>query len=93
MQVDKGETVIITATIKDFDTSVLADPTTTVITITNPSGTALVTDQSMTQESAGVYTYDYTIPTTAVTGRFETKVSASGSNRTTVQFGSFYVAV
>ena len=63
-------------TFRDRD-NVLYDPTAVVITITDPCGVVQVNGLAMTNDSAGVYYYNYDIPVNAVYGKWDVKVTAT----------------
>lgn len=86
-----GEHPEFKATIKDEDGN-LADPTTVTISIKMPNGTMAVTDQAMTHDSTGVYSYVYAIPseTTGIPGTYKLKVETTGTaGRVTIEPDTF----
>jgi len=84
-----GETIRFTATITDSDEAA-ADPTTVTISIRNPVGTMVVTDQTMTNPSVGSYYYDYTTLSAGVEGMYTVEVTATGSaGRVTIELDTF----
>jgi len=85
----QGETIRLKVTVKD-ESAALINPATTVVSITNPSGTSKVAAASMTNESTGVYYYDYTIPTTGVLGTWTYEVVAS-SGKPSIEQETFRV--
>jgi len=86
-----GEHPEFISTIRDEDGN-LADPTTVTISIKKPDGTMAITDQAMTRDSEGVYSYVYAIPseTTGIPGTYKMKVEATGSaSRVTIEPSTF----
>ena len=89
MRFEFGETIICYATVKD-EAGALVDPSTsTKITIKDPSGVAVVTDQAMTRKSLGVYSYDYTPVVGAEVGWYTARVTVVYGTRTTKQDDGF----
>lgn len=87
-----GEHPEFTATIRSVETGALADPSTVTISIKKPDGTMAITDQAMTRDSEGVYSYVYAIPseTTGLPGTYKMKVEATGSaSRVTIEPSTF----
>jgi hypothetical protein len=91
---DRGDTVNLKATIKDY-TGTLYDPDTSVkITITPPSGTAVVTAQSMTPGTTGIYTYAWLSLAASELGNYTVSYTAIDSTYgTEIQYDSFTLAV
>lgn len=73
---ERGETNLIKINIKTTSHA-LVDPSTVSITITDPCGTALVTDVLMTRDATGEYSYYYDIAATAPYGEYEVTISTS----------------
>ena len=87
-----GEHPEFIATIRSTETGALADPSTVTISIKKPDGVMAVTNQVMTRDSEGVYSYVYGIPaeTTGIEGEYKLKVEATGSsNRVTIEPDTF----
>jgi len=85
----RNETVICSITSKTA-AGVLTDPITSMtITITNPSGTAVVTAAAMTKDSTGVYHYDYQPAVDAVLGVYRIRYTATDGARITIQDDDF----
>jgi hypothetical protein len=63
-------------TFRDRDNA-LHNPTTVVITITDPCGVVKVSGLAMTNDSTGVYYYVYDIPVDGVYGKWDVKVVAT----------------
>jgi hypothetical protein len=99
----RPETVICTAEVENPDSVIaplgsgghtLTDPVTSIkITITNSAGTAVVTAQAMSKDSAGLYHYDYNPAVDAVLGSYITKVIVVDGTRTTIQVGGFILCI
>lgn len=68
----RGEVMRVTAVYKKSDGTPITSPSTREIRVRNPSGTTLVTT-SMTSAGNGVYTYNYTLSTSAPTGTWEVR--------------------
>jgi len=63
----RGSTITLSHEVKDFD-GVLYDPTSIVITITDPLGVVKVTAQAMTTDAIGEYQYQYVTPSDGALG-------------------------
>lgn len=90
-----GESPKFTATVKD-EYGQLVDPTIMTISIRKSNREMAVTDEAMTRESIGIYTYIYTIPAEidGVAGTYRLKVEGTGSaNRVTIEPDTFDVEV
>jgi len=74
---ERSDNYLCHITIRDALTRATSTPSSVLITIRNPCGTALVTNQAMTSAGSGVYSYDYTIPAAAVYGRYEVEISTA----------------
>jgi len=74
----RSETLYHWVTLRDRNNA-LIDPDTVTITITDPCGTELVSEDSMTSDSSGVYYYAYDIPANGVYGEWDIKVEADDS--------------
>jgi len=82
---DVGETIICSIEVKD-NTGVLKDPaTSTEIIITDPQGTIAVDSVAMTKDATGKYHYDYASSTTAITGTYTAKYTATDGTRITIE--------
>lgn len=77
--VDQGDTIKIDAQLKLANGTVINDATTT-ISIYNPAGAKIVTDQSMSyiSGSGGVYRYPYTVPATSGSYLYEVTAVSNG---------------
>jgi hypothetical protein len=86
---EQGETVVCSISIKTVSTSALIDPATSVlVAIYDPLGA--VAGGAMTNDSVGIYHYDYTI-VGGVTGIHNVVYYAVDGSRTTIQKDSFTV--
>jgi len=63
----RGSTITLSKDVKDFD-GVLYDPTSIVITITDPLGVVKVSAAAMTTEAVGEYQYQYATPSDGALG-------------------------
>ena len=68
----RGEVMKITAVFKNNAGQPITSASTREVRIKNPSGTELV-KKSMTSAGNGVYTFNYTLPSTAPTGKWEVR--------------------
>lgn len=68
MPLYSGDTKTLSITYKVDD--VLTDPDTTKISVKDPLGSTIVTLASATKDSTGVYHYDYTFASDAITGDY-----------------------
>lgn len=87
-----GTSIKITSTIRDSDDALL-DPDSVVITIQEGDTTPVVSEVAMTQESTGVYYYNYQSATDTPAGRYKTKVKAVSGSYTSIkeETGAFYL--
>lgn len=74
---ERGETYTHWSTIRDND-GVKVAPTDITISIYDPCDIQVVTSQSMTSDSTGVYYYNHTLNSSATYGRYKTKVEVDG---------------
>jgi uncharacterized protein YfaS (alpha-2-macroglobulin family) len=88
---EAGETVVIEQTVKDARSGQPRDPTSIVVTITDPNGLAVVTAQSMVNVLVGEWRMDYLLPLTAPLGIYEVLYHAVSGTRVTRQRDSFEV--
>jgi len=73
---ERDETNLIKIKIKD-DNHTLVDPSTVSITISDPCGTALISEQAMSNTGVGLYEYYYNIAADAVFGEYEVEIIAT----------------
>jgi len=71
----QGETVRQKAEVKNVSGMYIA-PDTITITIKDPAGTLVATDEAMSEEDVGKYYYDYSILDEAEQGEWKTEVKA-----------------
>lgn len=84
-----GATVRIHTEIYDIDDA-LVDPTTSVtITITDPTGTAAVTNGAMSTSSTGIYDYYYTSTVDVKYGTWRFVIKATDSSYISYDSGTF----
>lgn len=85
----RTETVVCEAEVRDL-AGALADPSTSMkITVTDPDGTVVVNDLSMTKDSTGQYHYDYTPGSSTVLGWHLVHYVATDGGRVTVEDDGF----
>lgn len=70
-----GDAIRIEAEIRDSDDNLMT-PDSVKVTITNPAGTAEVTETAMTPSSTGLYYYIWQSATSDPTGAYRVKVAA-----------------
>ena len=90
-----GEHPEFEARVVDED-GVLLDPATVTISIRAPDRSMAVTNQIMTNESTGIYTYVYVIPgeSSGIPGTYAVRVTATGAGgRVTISTDEFDVEV
>lgn len=86
---DRTETIIMELEIKD-ENDAYADPaTSTKVTVTDPDGTVVVNDTSMSKDAVGRYHHDYTPGADAVLGWYRIKYVATDGGRVTIQDDGF----
>lgn len=89
---ERGETYTHWANIRDRDND-YTDPNTVTITIEDPCGYAIVSNQNMIKSTVGKYYYNYdNISSTATYGKYVVTVTAnSGAGQIGIQKDEFYV--
>ncbi len=88
----KTETVVIKGTIKDEDGVLTTPATTTVITITDPAGTAVKDAQAVTFDTVGTFRYLYTPAADPVLGVYHVRVIATDTgSRVSVTDSQFFL--
>ena len=88
----KTETVVIKGTIKDEDGVLTTPATTTVITITDPAGTAVKDAQAVTFDTVGTFRYLYTPASDPVLGVYHVRVIATDSgSRVSITDSEFFL--
>jgi uncharacterized protein YfaS (alpha-2-macroglobulin family) len=75
-----GDTVVINIEVYTL-AGVLYDPTIVVVTIYDPSGTELVTEAAVVNDSVGLYHYDYNVPADGAIGIYTTKPKGTDGAR------------
>jgi hypothetical protein len=80
-----GETINFSVEIRKLSDKSLFDPSTVKITITFNSS-VLVNGASMTNDSVGVYSYDYTA---TKTGTHKVKYEVTDGSKVTIETGTF----
>ena len=85
-----GETVQIECTITDFNGN-LVDPDSHEIKIYDPSGTLILTFDSPTQKSTGVYTFEFTIPEDGQVGLWKVVWKVVTGSYVGIEEKKFYV--
>lgn len=85
----QGETVVLSIVIKNAAGTLTSPATSTKITITSPTGTALVTDVAMTEDSVGNFHYDFLSP--AVNGTYTAKFVATDASRISIARAQFVI--
>lgn len=70
----RGDSIFTEINIKEILTNTATDPSSVSLSIYNPNGSALVTDAAMSHSVAGIYDYDYSIPTDACYGVYSIKI-------------------
>lgn len=91
---ETGATVVIKGTTKDEDDILTTPAVSTQITILDPAGTEVVTDQNVTFTATGVWYYRYVPSGTQVIGAYHTRVKAidvASPERATVEDSEFFV--
>ena len=85
MQVfQQGETVPHAVTVQNTS-GMKFDPDTSIrISITDSTGTAVITDVDMIKDAVGEYHYDYNLPANAVLGTWKVQDTIVHSGRTTI---------
>lgn len=82
---ERTETIVCSITIKST-TGVLTNPATSMtVTITAPNNTAVVSAQAMTNDSTGLYHYDYTPASSVSLGEYKVRYTATDGSRVTIQ--------
>lgn len=72
----RPETVVIKGTVKDEDDVLTTPGTSTQITITDPAGTEVETDENVTFDSVGIWRFLHTPDAAAVLGAYYARVTA-----------------
>ena len=86
----RGCTYRASVTVTDFETLALTKPATISCAFVNPDGTD-VSGNTMTNDSTGVYHYDYLLPAEAVQGVWTVKITASVGSIVKIDEGEFLV--
>jgi len=88
---EQNETFTHWITIRDR-TGVKVDPTTIVESIYDPCNNAILTDQSMTSDSTGVYYWDEQLSSTATFGKYRVVVkTTAGAGQTSYLEDEFFI--
>lgn len=91
---ESGEAVVLRGTTKDESGVLVTPAVSTKITILNPSGTAVVTDQDVTFIAVGTWEYLYEPSGTIVKGAYHARVKAidvASPERSTISDSEFFV--
>jgi len=83
------ETVVCSASISSNTGTAYSPATSTKITIYDPTNTAVVSEQSMSEDSTGEFHYDYTSSASAVLGTYRVRVTATDNSRVTIKEDTF----
>jgi hypothetical protein len=88
------ETVVISAEVRD-ENDTLVDPTNIILTLKDPNGVAVFTEQDMTKTDIGKYVYYWTSSADSTLGWYRTIVKATdgagAGAKVTVAVGGFYL--
>jgi hypothetical protein len=74
---ERGDNYLNHITIRDILTTAKSDPSSVLITITNPCGAVLVDAQAMSTSEIGIYYYDYSILANAPYGKYNVEISTA----------------
>jgi len=90
----RGDTVPIWAEIRDPDTNDLTDPSEDVkLSLTDPSGTVKVDNQTMTKSAVGKYVYYWTSSASDAIGWYKAKVTVQDGTgagaKYVIEYGGF----
>jgi uncharacterized protein YfaS (alpha-2-macroglobulin family) len=88
---NRGETAIVSVTIRSSAGTLTTPATSTLITITNPSGVELVSDAAMIEDSEGLLHYDYQVGASADVGRYTVRIVATDASRVSIEDSDFEV--
>ena len=93
MPFQRTETIVCKVEVRNAETGTLTDPATSMnLTITDPSGTKKVDNQSMLpKDSVGKYHLDYTLPSDAKVGKWIVEYVATDGTRVTLERDDFLV--
>ena len=90
---ERGDTIPLSVETRDND-DVLFDPTSIKVTITDPTGVVKVTEQDMTRDGTGLYSYQYSTLITSELGIWSVRYKAvSASFGTELQDDQFELIV
>ena len=73
----RGDSIFTQINIKEILTNTMTDPSSVSISLYDPNGTALISDSAMSHTIAGIYEYDYSIPTDACFGVYSIKIETT----------------
>jgi hypothetical protein len=79
--VSSSGTYRVTLTVLDYESVPISASGTPAVSIYDPTRDAIVDAAAMTEESTGVYTYDFAIPDGALGGVWETRITADPDGR------------
>lgn len=85
----RGDTLLIKIKINDSISNTLTDPSEVSVTILDPCGNSVVTDEGMESEASGFYDYEFKIVDDAPYGIYNVNISTTGKN----QFNNFMFVV
>ncbi len=86
----RGSTYRASVTVTDPDTGLVTTPGSITCGFIDPSGNA-VAGAAMTNDSVGVYYYDYLIPASAVQGAWDVVITATSGVLVKITEGEFLV--
>ena len=91
MNFKAGATVRIHTEIYDEDNALVAPVTSVLVTITDPTATAAVTDGAMSTSSTGIYDYYYTTTVDVKYGEWHYKIVALDTSYYSIDTGTFTI--
>lgn len=89
VKLDAGETVVSSLVIRNAAGTLVSPATSMKITIVDPGEAAIATDATMTEDSTGMYHYDYNSSATAAKGIYRVTYTATDGSRITIQKETF----
>ena len=81
---ERGDDYLCYVTIRDALTNEKSDPSSVLITITDPCGVELVSDALMSKDVAYEYYYDYTLTADALFGKYNVEISTCSDRKSVV---------
>ena len=89
MNFKAGATVRIHTEIYDENNALVAPATSVTVTITDPTGTAAVSDGAMSSSSTGIYDYYYTTTVDVKYGEWRYVITATDTTYKSLDSGTF----